>query len=97
VPPPTPWFPAIPTWSLCSAFGVFCSDNDRGDGAVHGGRTVEQLKQACWGTYETEVDVCNANGAMGDWRMQQACLDKAFSRYSSCLRTADSAGSDSNR
>lgn len=81
-----PWFPQ----SWCDFWNVLCSagqeprDNDRGTGA-DSGKTYDELMADCMFTYETEMDVCKAQRAMGaDWRTVNACESRAAERLSKC-------------
>lgn len=91
--PQRPWNPEIPTWNFCKTFGIFCSDNDRGDGASHDGKTYEELVQACWVLYEAEDEQCTFQEKIGaDYRTVRACRARAADRHAACLTTARGVG-----
>lgn len=87
---PTPWFPQ----GMCNLATIFCSagqvpDNDRGTNSELSGKTMDELYEICYRTWEAEMDVCSANRAAGaDYRTVEACKSKATSRLAACQTTA---------
>lgn len=89
--PQRPWNPEIPTWNFCKTFGIFCSDNDRGEGSTHDGKTYEELAQICEDIANVEHDLCQAQVA-ADYRTIRACHERADARLTACLTTARNVG-----
>lgn len=93
--PPRPWNPSIPTWNFCTTFGIFCADNDRGEGSTQDGKTYDELVQICWEISEVENEQCTAQEKMGaDYRTVRACRERVAERHAACLTTARNVGKD---
>jgi hypothetical protein len=91
-PPGIPWFPQ----SWCNWSQVFCSagqepaDNNRGLDTNTHGKTLEELYGICEEINATEIATCNAimKAGGGDYRMKQACIERANQRMAACFSTA---------
>jgi hypothetical protein len=87
--PQRPWNPEIPTWNFCKTFGVFCSDNDRGEGSELGGKTYEEMIEKCLEIANIEHEMCEANRRVGaDSRTVRACHERTEARSAACMSTA---------